>query len=70
MNGLKLAQTIQERWPGTGVVVPSGRERPGPDDLSDKVASLAKPFLPDTIIAVIRQMATPQVVEPPVAQSA
>jgi DNA-binding response OmpR family regulator len=40
------------------------------DDLSDKVAFLAKPYLPDTIIAVIRQMATPQVVELPSAQSA
>jgi hypothetical protein len=34
------------------------------------VAFLAKPYLPDTIIAVIRQMATPQVVERPSAQSA
>jgi two-component system, response regulator PdtaR len=70
MNGLKLARTIHERWPGIGVVVTSGRERPGPDDLSDRVAFLAKPYLPDTIIAVIRQMATPQVVELPSAQSA
>jgi hypothetical protein len=34
------------------------------------VASIAKPYLPETIIAVIRQMATPQVVEPSSAQSA
>jgi hypothetical protein len=34
------------------------------------VAFLAKPYLPNTIIAVIRQMATPQVVELPSAQSA
>jgi CheY-like chemotaxis protein len=70
MNGLKLARTIQERWPGIGVVITSGRERPDPDDLSDKVAFLAKPYLPDTIIAVIQQLATPQVVEPPLAQRA
>jgi DNA-binding NtrC family response regulator len=63
MNGLGLAKVIQERWPGIGVVVTSGRERPGPDDLSEKVAFLAKPYLPDTVINVIRQMATPQVVE-------
>ena len=70
MNGLRLARSIQERWPGIGIVVTSGRERTGPDDLSDRVAFLAKPYLPDTIIAVIRQMATPQVVELPSAQSA
>lgn len=65
MNGLELARTVQERWPGVGVVISSGRERPGPDDLSEKVAFLAKPYLPDTVITVIRQMATPQVVEQP-----
>jgi CheY-like chemotaxis protein len=63
MNGLVLAKVIQERWPGVGVVISSGRSRPGPDDLSEKVAFLAKPYLPDTVINVIRQMATPQVVE-------
>ncbi|QRM35787.1 response regulator (plasmid) [Microvirga sp. VF16] len=70
MNGLKLSRTIQERWSGVGVVISSRRERPGPDDLSDRVAFLGKPYLPNTIIAVFRQMATPQVVEPPMVQSA
>jgi two-component system, response regulator PdtaR len=63
MNGLALARTVQEHWPVIAVIVPSGRERPGPDDLSDKVAFLAKPYLPDTVINLTRQMATPQVVE-------
>jgi hypothetical protein len=31
--------------------------------LSEKVAFLSKPYLPDTVINVIRQMAMPQVVE-------
>jgi CheY-like chemotaxis protein len=44
MNGLELARLIQERWPGIGVVVTSGRERPGPDDLSEKVAFLSPTF--------------------------
>jgi hypothetical protein len=62
MNGLVLAGVIQDRWPGMGVVITSGRARPGPDDLSEKVASLSKPYLPDTVINVIRRMAAPQVV--------
>ena len=70
LNGLELARTVQERWPGIGIVITSGRERPGLDDLSDRVAFLAKPYLPDTMITVIQQMATPQVVELPSAQSA
>ena len=65
LNGLELTRTIQERWPGIGIVITSGRERPGPDDLSDRVAFLAKPYLPDTIVTVIQQMAAPQVVETP-----
>jgi two-component system, response regulator PdtaR len=70
LDGIGLAQVIRDRWPGIGVIVTSGRARPGPDDLSDKVAFLAKPYLPDTIINVIRQMATPQVVETPSSMTA
>jgi CheY-like chemotaxis protein len=69
MNGFALARTIREQGPGIGIT--SGRERPGPDELPEEVVFLAKPYLPDTVIQVIRQMATPQVVtELPSAQSA
>lgn len=70
MNGIELVQVIRERWPGIGVVITSGWERPGPDDLSDRVAFLAKPYLPETIINVVRQLATPQVVETPSSMTA
>jgi hypothetical protein len=59
----QVAHVVQERWPRIGVVVTSGRAHLGPHDLSEKVAFLSKPYLPDTVIDVIRQMATPQVVE-------
>lgn len=62
MNGIELTHVIRDRWPGIGMIVTSGRQRPGPDDLPDEVVFLAKPYLPDTVITVIRQMATPQVV--------
>jgi two-component system, response regulator PdtaR len=58
------ASPVDGRWPGVGLVVTSGRERPGPDDLPEVAAFLTKPYLPATVIDVIRQMATPQVVEP------
>ncbi len=45
-----------------GVIVTSGRERPGLDDLPEKVAFLAKPYLPETVINLIQQMVTSQVV--------
>jgi CheY-like chemotaxis protein len=63
MSGLELARAVHERWPGIGIVMTSGQARPGPDDLSEKVAFLAKPYLPDTVITLIEQMATPQVIE-------
>ena len=63
MNGIALAHVIRDRWAGIGVIVTSGRQRPGPDDLPDEVVFLAKPYVPETVITVIRQMATLQVVE-------
>jgi CheY-like chemotaxis protein len=63
MNGLGLAGEIRGRWPGVGVIVTSGRERPGPEDLPEEVAFLTKPYLPETVINLIRQMAAPQIVE-------
>ena len=62
MNGIGLARAIRERWPGIGLVVTSGRVRPGSDDLPADVAFLAKPYLLETVITVIRQIATPQVI--------
>jgi CheY-like chemotaxis protein len=62
MNGIGLTRAVRARWPGIGLVVTSGRVRPGLDDLPADVAFLAKPYLLDTVITVIRQMATPQVI--------
>jgi CheY-like chemotaxis protein len=70
MNGIELVQVIRERWPGIGVIITSGRQHPGHEDLPEEVAFLAKPYLPETVINVIRQMATPQVVEGPSSQVA
>jgi CheY-like chemotaxis protein len=63
MNGIELARAVRDRWPGVGLIVTSGRQRLGLEELPDEVAFLAKPCLPETMISVIRQMATPQVVE-------
>lgn len=70
MNGLGLTRVIRGRWPGVGVVVTSGRAQPGFDDVSDAVAFVSKPYLPDTIINVLRKMATPQILEPRSARTA
>ncbi len=54
-----------QRWPGIGVIITSGRQHPRRKNLPEEVAFLAKPYLPETVINVIRQMAIPQVVEEP-----
>jgi CheY-like chemotaxis protein len=63
MNGIELAHEIRHRWPGIGVIVTSGRQRPGLNDLPEGVPFLAKPYLPETVVTVIWKMATLQVVE-------
>jgi two-component system, response regulator PdtaR len=60
MNGLDLAKTIHLRWPRIRIVVTSGRARPGPDDLSDGAAFLAKPYRPETVIQMVQQVSTSQ----------
>lgn len=62
MNGLDLAKRVRERWPGVSVVVTSGRARPHPGDLSEKVTFLPKPYRPDTMIDVVRRLIAPQAV--------
>jgi len=61
IDGLELTRLVQEQWPGIGIVISSGRRRPGPDDISEKVAFVSKPYLPETMVKVIEQMAASQV---------
>jgi CheY-like chemotaxis protein len=56
MNGLALATFIHNRWPSIGVVVTSGRARPGADDLPKAASFLAKPYLPEVVIQTIQQV--------------
>ena len=56
MNGLDLVRLVRERWPGIGIVVTSGRVRPGPDVLVDKAVFLSKPYLPEAVISAIRHV--------------
>lgn len=62
MDGFVLARTVRERWPGVQVIVTSGRRHPGTEELPEEIPFLAKPYLPVTVINLVRQMASPQVV--------
>lgn len=45
LNGLALAHTVRQRWPSTVIVVCSGDERPGPEDLPRHTSFFAKPCI-------------------------
>jgi CheY-like chemotaxis protein len=60
MNGLEMARVVRVRWPSVGIVVTSGRVRPGSHDLMDGVVFLSKPYLPDAVIGAIRRVAEPK----------
>ena len=65
MNVISLAIAVRERWPGVRIVIISGRSNPGPDDnLPDDDAFLTKPFLPTTVVNLLRQIITPQIIDP------
>jgi CheY-like chemotaxis protein len=63
MNGIALAKVVRERWPRVQIVITSGREHPGADDnLPEDMAFITKPFMPSTIVNLLRKMITPQVI--------
>jgi CheY-like chemotaxis protein len=63
MDGYELAKHIGGEWPGVRVIITSGRHAP-PSDLPDEVPVILKPYLPATVVELIAQIATPQVIEP------
>lgn len=69
MNGFEFAEKVRERWPSVGVIVTAGRGHPALSDLLDRLPEgallLTEPYQPAAIVSLIRQMATPQIVEPP-----
>lgn len=69
MNGLELVKVIHQRWPRIGIIVTSGRARPGPVDLPEEAAFLAKPYLPETVIQMVEKISKMRMVEPDMSQS-
>jgi CheY-like chemotaxis protein len=62
MNGFDLARTVHERWPGVTVIATSGRACPPMDDWPESIPFITKPYLPATIVGLVRQLAHPQIV--------
>jgi hypothetical protein len=65
MNVVSLTKVVRERWPGVRIVIILGRLNPGPDDnLPEDIVFLTKPFLPTTLVNLLRQIITPQIIDP------
>src|SRR4051794_36202513 len=54
MDGLELARCVRKRWPPTIIVVCSGNEQPGADEMPIRASFLAKPFTSASLKPVLR----------------
>ena len=56
LDGFHLARLAEERFPGTAVLIVSGKMRPGPADLPPGAFFLPKPYGLDVLVRVARAM--------------
>jgi two-component system, response regulator PdtaR len=54
MNGLKLAAAVRWRWPPTKIVVATGKGRLDEDQMPEQSQFVAKPYVPERILAAVR----------------
>lgn len=54
MNGLKLAAAVRGRWPPIKIIVATGKDRPDKDQMPEQSQFLAKPYVPERILAAVR----------------
>ena len=57
LDGLGLAQTVHERSPGVGILIGSGRIRPGVGELPVGARFITKPYAPSTLTDAVRAVA-------------
>ncbi len=56
LNGFALARVVDMRFPGTKVLVTSGRMTPGAGDLPRGMRFLPKPYAPSVLTGLMREM--------------
>ena len=55
MNGLELAQQVQERWPEIGVIVTSAHHRPALHEIAGCNAFIPKPYEPEMVVEALQR---------------
>ena len=58
MNGLDLAETVQQRWPHISLLISSAYHRPDPTQLPCDGRFVPKPYCSDQIVQQIRELVT------------
>jgi two-component system, response regulator PdtaR len=53
MDGLRLAAAVKDRWPPIKIIIATGKDRPGSQELPLGSQFLPKPYLPDRVLAAV-----------------
>jgi CheY-like chemotaxis protein len=53
MNGLDLAATVRERWPGIKIIITTGQQRPKIEEVPEGSLYLRKPYTPGSVMAAV-----------------
>lgn len=56
MDGLKLAAAVRDRWPPVRIIVTSGKQRPGSQDMPEGVLFVPKPYGTRSIVDAVRRV--------------
>jgi CheY-like chemotaxis protein len=56
MDGFALAREVARTWPHVGILVASGRQKPGPDDMPEGAHFVGKPFSADVVHDRLKQL--------------
>ncbi|WOI30785.1 response regulator [Sulfitobacter dubius] len=59
INGLELVQIVHRRWPHISILVASGASSVVSNNLPPGTTFLAKPYLPEAVIACLKSAASP-----------
>ncbi|WP_074078403.1 response regulator [Microvirga massiliensis] len=62
LNGCDLARVVHKRWPGVRVIATSGRAQPPAEEWPEHIPFITKPYLPNTIVELVKRLAKPQVI--------
>jgi CheY-like chemotaxis protein len=56
MDGLRLAAAVRDRWPPIKIIITTGKGAPKSDEMPTDSHFLAKPYVPDKILAAVQHL--------------